>query len=121
MLSMLYGEEHRFGFNAAPDSLGRSLQAARQAVAAAPSSHYAQLAMAQAHFFRKEFDAFRNAAERALVFNRWTVPAWNTCHLLAFAGDCAGCALAEKARHLNPHHPAVLALSFLDAIAGPTT
>ena len=31
MLSMLYGEEHRFGFNAAPDPLGRSLQAARRA------------------------------------------------------------------------------------------
>ncbi len=69
MLSMLYGEEHRFGFNPAPDPLGRALQAARQAVAAAPSSHFAQLAMAQALFFRKEFDAFRNAAERALVLN----------------------------------------------------
>ena len=118
MLSMLYGEEHRFGFNAAPDSLGRSLQAARQAVAAAPSSHYAQLAMAQAHFFRKEFDAFRNAAERALVFNPMDGASMEYLgHLLAFAGDWQrGCALAEKARHLNPHHPAwYWALPFLDA------
>ncbi len=118
MLSMLYGEEHRFGFNAAPDSLGRSLQAARQAVAAAPSSHYAQLAMAQAHFFRKEFDAFRNAAERALALNPMDGSSMEYLgHLLAFAGDWQrGCELAEKARHLNPHHPAwYWALPFLDA------
>ena len=69
MLSMLYGEEYRFGFNATPDPLGRSLQAARRATAAAPSSHYGHLAMAQALFFRKEFDAFRNAAERAIALN----------------------------------------------------
>ena len=118
MLSMLYGEEHRFGFNAAPDPLGRALQAARQAVAAAPSSHYAQLAMAQALFFRKDFDAFRNAAERALVLNPMDGSSMEYLgHLLAFAGDWQrGCELAEKARHLNPHHPAwYWALPFLDA------
>jgi serine/threonine-protein kinase len=118
MLSMLYGEEHRFGFNAEPDPLGRALQAARQAVAAAPSSHYAQLAMAQALFFRKDFDAFRNAAERALVLNPMDGSSMEYLgHLLAFAGDWKrGCELAEKARHFNPHHPAwYWALPFLDA------
>ncbi|HTI37119.1 MAG TPA: protein kinase [Vicinamibacterales bacterium] len=118
MLSMLYGEEHRFGFNAAPDPLGRALQAARQAVAAAPSSHYAQLAMAQALFFRKDFDAFRNAAERALVLNPMDGSSMEYLgHLLAFAGEWKrGGELAEKARHLNPHHPAwYWALPFLDA------
>jgi serine/threonine protein kinase len=40
MLSMLYGEEHRFGFNALPDPLGRSLQAARRAGAAAPPRNH---------------------------------------------------------------------------------
>ena len=118
MLSMLYGEEHRFGFNPAPDPLGRALQAARRAVAAAPSSHYAQLAMAQALFFRKEFDAFRHAAERALALNPMDGSSMEYLgHLLAFAGDWTrGCELAEKARHLNPHHPAwYWALPFLDA------
>ena len=118
MLSMLYGEEYRFGFNAAPDPLGRALQAARQAAAAAPSSHYAHLAMAQALFFRKEFDAFRNAAERAVVLNPMDGSSMEYLgHLLAFAGDWKrGCELAEKARHLNPHHPAwYWALPFLDA------
>ncbi len=118
MLSMLYGEEHRFGFNAAPDPLGRALQAARQAVAAAPASHYAQLAMAQALFFRKELDGFRNAAERAAALNPMDGASLEYLgHLLAFAGDWdRGVVLAEKARQLNPHHPAwYWALPFLDA------
>src|SRR5688500_1136026 len=64
MLSMIYGEEFRFGFNELPDPMGRSLKAARRAVDIAPSIHFAYLALAQAFFFRKEFDAFRHAAER---------------------------------------------------------
>jgi TolB-like protein/cytochrome c-type biogenesis protein CcmH/NrfG len=118
MLSMLYGEEYRFGFNVAPDPLGRSLQAARRATAAAPSSHYAHLAMAQALFFRKEFEAFRHAAERAIVLNPMDGSSMEYLgHLLAFAGDWErGCELAEKARQFNPHHPAwYWALPFLDA------
>src|SRR6185295_13822942 len=62
MLSMLYGEEHRFEFNVQPDPLGRSLMAARRAVDAAHGNHFAWLALSQALFFRKEFDAFREAA-----------------------------------------------------------
>ncbi len=118
MLSMVYGEEHRFGFNAEPDSLGRSLRAARRAAEAAPSSHFSHLALAQAHYFRKEFDAFKNAAERAVALNPIdgaTVEYLG--HLLAFAGDWErGCNLGERARGLNPHHPAwYWALPFLDA------
>src|SRR5262249_52081117 len=118
MLSMLYGEEYRFGFNTRPDPLGRALQAARRAVEAAPTSHYAHLALAQALFFRKEFDAFRNAAERAVALNPMdgsTIEYMG--HLLAFAGDWErGCELAEKARHLNPHHPSwYWAVPLLDA------
>ena len=118
MLSMLYGEEHRFGFNAEPDSLHRSLRAAQRAAAAAPSSHFSHLALAQAHYFRKEFEAFRNAAERAVSLNpRDGATVEYLGHLLAFAGDWErGCDLGERARDLNPHHPAwYWALPFLDA------
>jgi tetratricopeptide (TPR) repeat protein len=74
--------------------------------------------MAQALFFRKEFDGFRNAAERAIALNPMdgsTIEYMG--HLLAFAGDWErGYALAEKARHLNPHHAAwYWAVHFLDA------
>ena len=34
-----------------------------------PSNHFAHLALAQAFFFRKEFPAFRSAAERAIALN----------------------------------------------------
>ncbi len=118
MLSMLYGEEHRFGFNLKPDPLGRALHAARQAVDAAPANHLAHLALAQALFFRKDFVAFRSAAERALALNPmdgFTVEYLS--HLLAFSGDWErGCELGERARQLNPNHPAwYWALPFLDA------
>ena len=118
MLSMLYGEEHRFGFNALPDALGRSLRAARRAANLAPSSHISQLALAQAHYFRKELDAFRTAADRAVALNPMDgATIGYLSHLIAFAGDWAcGCELGERARRLNPHHPAwYWALPFLEA------
>ena len=118
MPSMMYGEEHRFGFNVQPDPLGRSLQAARRAVDAAHANHFAWLALAQALYFRKEFDVFRDAAERAVALNPIdgsTVEYLG--HLIAFSGDWdRGCELAERARQLNPNHPAwYWAVPFLDA------
>jgi TolB-like protein/Tfp pilus assembly protein PilF len=118
MLSMMYGEEHRFGFNAQPDPLGRSLQAARRAVDAAHANHFAWLAVAQALFFRKESDAFRDAAERAIALNPMDGSTIEYLgHLIAFSGDWErGCELAERARQLNPNHPAwYWAVPFLDA------
>jgi TolB-like protein/Tfp pilus assembly protein PilF len=118
MLSMLYGEEYRFGFNVEPDPLDRSLQAARRAAQAAPSSHFSHLALAQAHYFRKELEAFRNAAERAIALNPMDGATLEYLgHLLAFAGDWErGCDLAQRARQLNPHHPPwYWALPLLDA------
>ncbi len=118
MLSMMFGEEHRFGFNVEPDSLGRSLDAARKAVEIAHANHFAWLALAQALFFRKEFDPFRDAAERAITLNPMdgsTVEYLG--HLIAFSGNWErGCELAERARQLNPNHPSwYWAVFFLDA------
>jgi TolB-like protein len=55
MLSIIYTDEYKYGFNAGPDPLGRALEAARRATDAAPSNHFAYLALAQTLFFRKEF------------------------------------------------------------------
>ena len=118
MLSMMYGEEHRFGFNAQPDPLGRALQAARRAADAAPSNHFAYLALAQALYFRKEFQAFRSAAERAIALNPMDGSTLAYMgHLMAFSGDWEhGCDLTERAMQLNPHHPEwYWFVSFLDA------
>ncbi len=118
MLSMIFGEEHRFGFNVEPDSLGRSLEAARRAVEIAHANHFAWLALAQALFFRKEFDPFRDAAERAIALNPMDGSTVEyLAHLIAFSGNWErGCELAERARQLNPNHPSwYWSVPFLDA------
>lgn len=107
MLSNLHAEEYKHGFNARPDPLGRALEAARRAVAAAPSNHLAYHVLAQALFFRKEFAAFKVAAERAVALN--PMDGCTTAYmgiLLAYAGEWErGLALADRAMELNPNHP----------------
>ncbi len=107
MLSWLYRAEYTHGYHARPDSMDRSLTAARRAVNLAPSSQLAHAALASAHFFRRELDEFRAQAERALALNR--MQGYTTAFLglhFAYSGDWErGCALAERATQLNPHHP----------------
>jgi TolB-like protein/Tfp pilus assembly protein PilF len=107
MLSMLYAEEHKHGFNVRPDPLDRALEAARRAVAAAPSNQLAYHVLAQAHFFRRELQEFRNAADRAIALN--PMDGGTTAFmgiLIGYSGDWEhGCALTERAMQLNPHHP----------------
>ena len=107
MLSILYAGEYAHGFNVMPDPLGRALAAARRAVDLAPSNHFAHFALASALFHRRELQAGRNAAERAIAIN--PMDGYTAAYLgvrMADAGDWdQGCALAERARQLNPHHP----------------
>jgi TolB-like protein/Tfp pilus assembly protein PilF/predicted Ser/Thr protein kinase len=107
MLSYVSAEEFKHGFNVRPGSLDRALEAARRAVAAAPTGHLGYHMLAQALFFRRELPAFRNAAERAVALN--PMDGCTTAFmgiLMAYAGDWEhGCELAERAMRLNPHHP----------------
>ena len=107
MLSMLYREEYTHGLNPRPDPIGRALTAARRAVDAAPTNHLSYHALAAALFFRREFGAFRTAAERAIGLN--FMDGFTAAYLgllIAYAGDWErGCALAERSTQLNPHHP----------------
>jgi serine/threonine protein kinase/tetratricopeptide (TPR) repeat protein len=107
ILSILYREEYTHEFNRLPDPLGRSFTAARRAIEVAPSNHYGYHALASVLFFRRELQAFRSAAERAITLNPmdgFTVAYMGM--LMAYAGDWErGCALTEQARSLNPHHP----------------
>jgi TolB-like protein/predicted Ser/Thr protein kinase len=107
MLSMVVREEHTHGFNVLPDSLGRALAAARRAVEIAPSNHLAYHALASAQFFRREVQAFRISAERAIALNPMDgFTAAYLGFLIAYSGDWErGCTLAIRARRLNPHHP----------------
>jgi TolB-like protein len=107
MLSMLYREEYTHGFNLKADPIGRAHAAARRAVEAAPSNHLAYHALASAQFFRRELQAFRNSAEKAVALN--PMDGFTTAYmgfLIAYTGDWdRGCVLVEHARDLNPHHP----------------
>jgi serine/threonine protein kinase/tetratricopeptide (TPR) repeat protein len=107
MLSMMYREEYTHGFNLRPDPIGRALAAARRAVEPAPSNHLAYHALASALFFRRDFGAFRSAAERAIALN--PMDGFTLAYLgflIAYSGDWErGCALVEQATQLNPHHP----------------
>jgi TolB-like protein len=107
MLSMLYTDEYKTGFNVRPDSLKRGLGAARRAVELAPSNHLAHHALASVLYFRRDLQAFRSAAERAIALN--TLDGCTTAYLgmlTAYSGDWErGCALAERAMQLNSHHP----------------
>ena len=107
MLSWLYRAEYSHGYHSRPDSMDRSLRAARRAVNLAPASQLAHAALASAHFFRGELGEFRAAAERALALNR--MQGYTTAFLglhFAYSGDWErGCALAERATELNPNHP----------------
>jgi TolB-like protein/cytochrome c-type biogenesis protein CcmH/NrfG/predicted Ser/Thr protein kinase len=107
MLAMMYCDEHRFGLNPLPDSLGRALAAAQRAVEGAVSNSFANEALAQTLFFRREFDAFRNVAERVLALNPFDGASTAFMGLLiAYTGDWdRGCDLARRAMELNPHHP----------------
>jgi serine/threonine-protein kinase len=106
VLSMLYGDEYKTGFNVRPDSLDRSLAAARRAVELAPSNSLAPLSLASVLFFRKERQAFRSAAERAIALN--PLDGGTTAFLgmlIACSGDWErGCTLVERAMQLNSHH-----------------
>jgi serine/threonine protein kinase len=107
MLSWLYREEYTHGFNPRPDPLGRALTAAHRAIDAAPSNHLGHAALASALFFRHELGAFRAYAERSLALN--SMDGLTGAYLgfqIAYSGDWErGCALAERAMQLNPHHP----------------
>jgi TolB-like protein len=108
MLSILCCEEYAHGFNLRPEALGRALAAARRAVEAAPSNHLAHRALAVTLFHRHDMNAFHDAAERTVSLNPmdgFTMAQMG--FLVAYGGKWErGCALAEKARSLSPHHPA---------------
>ena len=107
LLSIMHTEEHANRFNLQPDPLGRALHAAQRAADAAPTNALAHNALARTRFFRKEFQAFRTAAERTIVLNPMdggTIAAMGV--MMAYAGDWEhGCALVERAAQLNPRHP----------------
>jgi TolB-like protein/cytochrome c-type biogenesis protein CcmH/NrfG len=105
-LAFVYADEYRFNYNVRPDPLGRALQAARRAVASDPANQIGHTALAYAHFFSRDLDAFIAAAERAIALNpndAGTLAGLG--ELLHYAGEKRGMALVGRALKLDPFHP----------------
>lgn len=107
MLSLLNSAEYEMGFNPKPEPLVRALHAARRAVELDSAGHRGYQALALVLFLRKEIEAFRAAAEKAIALN--PMDGCNVAQLggyIAYAGEWErGCALVEQAVRLNPNHP----------------
>ncbi len=107
MLALLLAQRYAQGFGPVEDSLAAGAAAARKAVEAAPANHLAWFSLSQVLFFQKEFQTFRNAAERALALNPMDSNSLAlNGEMLALSGEWErGVSLAARARQLNPHHP----------------
>ena len=105
-LSILYLDEFRHDYNAQPDALDRALQTAQRAVELDATSQLGYLALAQAHYYRRDLSAFRPAADRVLSLNpRDTMNVGMIGLLIAYGGDWpSGCSVVQKIMQLNPHH-----------------
>jgi TolB-like protein/Flp pilus assembly protein TadD len=106
-LSQLYGQDYAQGFNLRADSLSKGFEAAQRAVELAPTNYLGYCGLAQALFFQKEYQSFRNAAARAVVLNPMDGNAIAFLgELLTYAGDSErGLSLSGRAKQLNPAHP----------------
>ncbi len=106
-LALMFVQEYQHSFNERPDPLGRAAAATGRALAINPASQLAYYALATTRFFQKDFEAFRQARERALALNPFdgNTKAWIGL-LTAYSGEWdRGMALVEEALRLNPHHP----------------
>jgi serine/threonine-protein kinase len=107
MLALLFVQDYGQGFNLQSDALNSGILAAQRAVEAGPSNHLAYFSLAQARFFQKDFQSFRNAAERAVALNPMDANSLAFMgELLTYAGDSKrGLELATRAKEINPNHP----------------
>jgi tetratricopeptide (TPR) repeat protein len=107
MLALLFHQDYGQGFNLHPDALNLGVMAAQRAVESGPSNHLAYFSLAQARFFQKDIQSFRNAAERAVALNPMDANSLAFMgELLTYVGDSErGLALATRAKEINPNHP----------------
>jgi len=107
MLASLLTHDYSQGFNLHSDSLIRAEAAAHKAIELAPHNHLGWFGLANVHFFQKESQSFRHAAERAVALNSMDGNSLASLgEFLIFDGDGErGLELVERAKNLNPHHP----------------
>ncbi len=108
MLSWVYGDELRFGFNPdAASAAGRSLRAARRAAALDPYDAMALTYLSNAYLISGEYEQAALYAEQAIDLNpndsAAMVSAGNV--LITVENAPRGRMLSEKAIDMNPGHP----------------
>ena len=109
-LSQLYIDEFRFGFNSRPSAqdgaLDRALAASRRSVELDRTCQQGHQALAEVHFFRRDTQAFRTAAEQAMTLNpRNTDVLADMGLMLVHIGDFEhGAKITRRAMDINPHH-----------------
>jgi serine/threonine protein kinase/Tfp pilus assembly protein PilF len=106
-LSNLYCWEYVHRLNPLEKPMERALEAAWRAVTIGPNCQLGWQQVAEAHFFAKDYTAFRDAAERAMALNpRNSHTRVYLGLLIAFSGEWdRGLALVQRAIALNPHLP----------------
>ena len=107
MLSFLCGQDYVHGYELQPNALEIAASAARRAVALGASNHLAYFSLGQALWCQRDYDSFRDAAERAVVLNPMDGNSVAYLgELLIYAGTTErGMQLVERAKQLNPNHP----------------
>ena len=107
MLSFLCGQDYVHGYELQANALEIATSAARRAVALGASNHLAYFSLGQALWCQKDYDSFRDAAERAVVLNPMDGNSVAYLgELLIYAGSAErGMQLVERAKQLNPNHP----------------
>ncbi len=105
-LSLLYQDEYMNNLNPQPGSLDRALAAAQRAVDLDPANAYAQFALAEAYYFRRDVGAFRVHAERAIELNHRNSDTMAMIGILmGYSGDWEhSVELTTNAMKLNPQH-----------------
>jgi adenylate cyclase len=106
-LAMLYEQEHSQQLNPLPNSRQRSADAARQSVALDAACQAGWRGLAVSHFFDRDRNGLRVAAERVTALNPWHTTTMSYIGtLLAYAGEWdRGVRIIEEAIDFNPHHP----------------
>ncbi len=107
VLSQIYAGEYGHFLNPQPKSLERALSAAQRAVDLDAANAGAHCALAFVLFFRKQFQAFRIAADQALELNPFAAAESAVLGLcIAYSGEWnRGCGITERAMQINPRLP----------------
>jgi len=109
-LAHIYLVEYWAGYNSRPDLYDprrKALDAAQRAVTLEPASQLAHWALAYAHFYLRDVDAFLSEADVAIALNPNNASVISHLGLfILYVGEWdRGLKLIDKAVQLNPQHP----------------